>query len=504
MAVTLQRAGYDVTVYERYPDIRTIPNKGRSINLVATSRGLRAVRALGPELEAALLKLAVPVSGRIVHHADGDVAFQPYGSEEAGDVINSVSRYGLNKFLIAEAERAGAHLCFGHALESVDVGKGEDEPVVLRFSKADKEKKGGEEEGEEDDIVTVRCAGPVIASDGAGSRIRQAMAAAGLTEFSAELLDHTYKELLFVKPEKAEDMPTKGLHIWPRGRHMIMGLANLDGSFTGTVYMPSKSEEEKEKEKEKEKEGNAGADAASFAAAAASRETAAAFFNQHYADAVPLIGGMERAVDQMVNNPEGVLGTVRTEKWHHGGKICLVGDASHAIVPFFGQGMNSGFEDVRVMAAALAEHAPPQRASRDTFAAAFKAFDAERRPNCNAIADMALENYIEMRDRVGDKHFLLLKKVEHLLEAKFPTEFRSRYSMVCYGGAGNVTYANAQRLGAVQWELVAQLAQGVADDTQGEEALEAVIDMQEAKKLIAERVTPLVKELKMDLSTVSH
>jgi len=229
-------------------------------------------------------------------------------------------------------------------------------------------------------------------------------------------------------------------------------------------------------------------------------EKAADFLREHYATALPLLGGVEAAAAQLANNSKGILGTVRTKQWAVDGKVVLLGDAAHAIVPFFGQGMNSGFEDTRDLVRLLDEHAPASGGKRD-YAAAFSAFEAERRPNADAIADMALENYTEMQASTADALFRLAKATENALEnSKLGSRFRSRYAMVCYGGAGNVTYSAAQKLGRVQWEIVRELAAGVSSvDAAAEE-----LDLARAEALLDQKLAPLQAELGVDLSTVSH
>ena len=207
-----------------------------------------------------------------------------------------------------------------------------------------------------------------------------------------------------------------------------------------------------------------------------------------------------QAARQLRDNWRGRLGTVRTDHWAAGGKAVLIGDASHAIVPFFGQGMNAGFEDAKELAAQLAAHAPAGSATKD-YAAAFAAFSAARKPNADAIADMALENYVEMRASTADPAFRKRKAVENAMEnSALGSRFRSRYAMVCYGGAGGVTYAAAQALGAVQWQIVGELAEGVSSA----EAAADELDLGKAEALLDEKLAPLQRKLQVDLDKVSH
>ena len=271
-------------------------------------------------------------------------------------------------------------------------------------------------------------------------------------------------------------LPKERLHIWPRGAHMLMSLANLDGSHTGTIYLP--------------KTGPGSFDELSAGGEAAT----AAFMTEHYGDAVPLMGGMAEVTRQFLGNPVGFLGTVRAKQWAVG-RTLLIGDAAHAIVPFFGQGTNCGFEDClrldEVLAAAGST--PHQR----DIAACFERFARERKPNGDAIAEMALDNFIEMRDRVGGERFRLMKAVENALENRMPHKFRSRYAMVCYGGLGNVSYDVALKLGAVQTAILEDLVPdpetGIGD-----------VDMAKADALVEANVVPLLQKWNIDLLTVSH
>ena len=259
LGIILQNAGYRVTIYERFGDIRAIPSAGRSINLVATVRGLRALSVLPPALKAELLELGTKVTGRIIHLDGTEPVFQRYGKDDS-EYNHSISRYDLNKFLISRAEAAGVALHFGHKLVNVDLSAN---TAKLNFVDD-----GGRE-------VAVTCAGPLVGADGAGSALRYALRDAGHCSFVEEKLESGYKEMSFPADAAAGGMAAHGLHIWPRGDHMLMGLANLDGSFTGTFYMRNEGDGE------------------SFASVEASEAASLAFLEQHYADALPLLGGAE-------------------------------------------------------------------------------------------------------------------------------------------------------------------------------------------------------------------
>eukprot|EP00656_Telonema_subtile_P036430 TRINITY_DN4041_c0_g2_i7.p1 TRINITY_DN4041_c0_g2~~TRINITY_DN4041_c0_g2_i7.p1 ORF type:complete len:374 (+),score=100.60 TRINITY_DN4041_c0_g2_i7:677-1798(+) len=338
--------------------------------------------------------------------------------------------------------------------------------------------------------VRIRCDCPVVACEGAGSRVRYALRHQGLSDFSEDILPRGYKEVLFPRP--AEHFGTRecngnnGLHIWPRGEHMLMALPNRDGSFTGTIYIDSKGPE------------------ASFEALE-DPSACLAFMQQHYSDAAPLVGGFQLLCDQVVNNPLGVLGTVLTSRWAVEGRVLLLGDSAHAMVPFFGQGCNCGFEDVLWLSKTIDSHcADPARFTGDLAATCFAATQQARKPSADAICAMALENFVEMRDKTADPHFINLKRVESILENAFPTKFRSRYAMVCYGGEGNVSYANAYTLGPLQDAILEQLLARAGGSALTEEQLVSRLELGYAQELIEAQLTPVHQRLNMDLSTVTH
>jgi len=490
-AVVLLKKGFKVHLYERYADIRSIPSAGRSINLSVTSRGLRAIKALGGSLyDDVVGNLTTKVMGRIIHMPDGNVLFQRYGKDDS-EHNYSVSRIELNKFLLNAAANAGAELHFNHALqESSDFATPGDVGSCLHFKV-----------GKECLKVNAEC--PVVACDGAGSRVRYALKRCGLTDFTEDLLTRGYKEVLFPKPEgdgfgaKGEDggEPCKGqfgLHIWPRGDHMLMALANRDGSFTGTIYMENEGPDES---------------FAAFTDTAGGRAKCIDFCNKYYAEAIPLVGGLDSLVNQIVQNPTGILGTVRTSQWAVKGNVLLIGDSCHAMVPFFGQGCNCGFEDTLWLSKLMDRFCCDdgqvclEKCTSENYAACFAAVQAERKPSADAICDMALENFIEMRDKTGDVKFQVMKKLENRLENVFPDKFRSRYAMVCYGGEGNVSYANAKDLGSVQSSILEKLWEALGGMSPEEVNC---IDLAQAEQLIDQLLVPQQEKLGIDLSTIRH
>jgi len=395
-----------------------------------------------------------------MHQRDGTAERQPYGKDDR-EYNLSISRFELNKYLIERAAEAGCVLKFGHRLTSC-VFQDRGDRALLTFERTDGGGVGS--------VLRARCDCPIIAADGAGSRMRYAMRDAGACVFRESFCPQGYKELAFPADRAvAGKLRADGLHIWPRDTHFLMALANLDGSFTGTIYVDNEGGDE------------------TFGSLR-DRESIRAFFERHYADAVPLLGGHDAIARQMLENPVGLLGTVYCDRFHYGRTI-LVGDAGHAITPFFGQGTNSGFEDTLVLSRLLAREPDVARA--------FAAFSAARLEDTNAIARMALDNFVEMRERVGDARFLRLKALENALENRDPSRFRSRYAMVCYGGDGGISYSAAFRLGEVQWGVLEEL-----DDRRDERSGEP--DWALADRLLRERVDPIRLRLGVDLTKISH
>lgn len=280
---------------------------------------------------------------------------------------------------------------------------------------------------------------------------------------------------------------------------MLMALSNVDGSFTGTIYI--------------ENEGTVDKCFKAFKDTPEGRKTCEDFCEKYYKDALPWVGGMDSLVNQITTNPNGILGTVKTTKWAIQGKVVLIGDSSHAMVPFFGQGCNCGFEDTLWLSKLLDEHCGGENGRCDfakctgaSFARVFQELEQERKPNADAICEMALENFVEMRDKTGDVKFQIMKKVENKLENAFPSKFRSRYAMVCYGGEGNVSYRNAKELGLVQERILKQLCDDLDAAATEEEMAAAIakVDMALAENLIDAELLPEQKMRKIDLSTVKH
>ena len=414
MAIYLARKGFRVSLHERRPDIRkTKISAGRSINLALTARGLRSLEEVG--LRDEVMKIAIPMKGRMVHDLQGNTNLQPY-SQKAEEVIYAVSRGVLNMMLLDAAEKHdGVEMTFNRRCSQYDLDKN-----ALTFTD---EKGGG--------VETVMAA-TIIAADGAGSAVRKALlAGAGNDAYSESFLEYGYKELEIPPTENGGfRMEPNALHIWPRHSYMMIALPNTEGSFTVTLFYP------------KEGEG-------SFAQLK-DPSSIMAFFRKNFADAVPHMPELER---DFMSNPTGALVTVKCSRWHAGGKAVLMGDAAHAIVPFFAQGMNSGFEDCAVLNGLISSDKPD-------WESVFRNFAQARKPNADAIADMAVENFIEMRDSVANPQFLLRKKVGFELEKRWPDRFIPRYSMVVF--RPDIPYAEAQRRGLLQDRILDQLCADIS------------------------------------------
>ncbi len=415
MACYLARAGYRVTVCERRPDPRVHGFAGgRSINLALSKRGITALEGVG--LAERVLKDAIPMYGRMIHDRGGHTHLQHY-SRVPGEHINSVSRGGLNLTLLEAAdEHESVTLRFD--LKCVDIEF--DRPAAVFENEAT----GAREVIEADFIV---------GADGAFSAVRDAMLHKVMNvDYAQEFLAHGYKEL-HIPPasDGSHAMERDALHIWPRGGSMMIALSNPDDSFTCTLFWPYEG-------------------AHSFGAIQ-SRADIVPFFQRHYPDAVPLMPTLE---DDYERNPLGGLPTIRCAPWHVDGKVLLIGDAAHAIVPFFGQGMNAAFEDCRILDEILRD--PVMRANRE---AAFAKFFEERKQNADAIADMAIENFIEMRDKTASRLFRARKKIDNALHRWFPRAFMPLYNMVSFT---IIPYAEARRRGRRQNRTLLALLIGIA------------------------------------------
>lgn len=398
LAILLARRGHQVEVVERRPDPKSGRIVGgRSINLALSDRGLLALERAG--IGADIEKVAVPMSHRVMHARTGALSSQPYGLN--GEAIRSVSRGGLNQALLELAQKEkNVRVTFEKRCVGADIHA----PKLYVESAA------GERIPVDTDIL--------IAADGAFSAVRSEMQRLDRFDYSQSYLEHGYKELVIpAGPGGAFLLEKHALHIWPRENFMLIALPNLDGSFTCTLFFPLDGEP-------------------SFASIRGV-DAARAFFAEHFADALALMPTFDA---DWQANPTSSLATFRAAPWHHGGKVLLIGDAAHGIVPFFGQGMNAGFEDCRVLMEILDE---TQADGHDDFAAALPRFFAARKENTDAIATLALENFVEMRDKVGRPEFLLRKRAEAHLARLLPDLVVPAYTMVTF--SPHLPYAEALR-----------------------------------------------------------
>jgi len=410
LAILLRQRGFGVELFERRPDMRRVRvGAGRSINLALSTRGIHALHQAG--LWQRMLGVIIPMRGRMMHSIAGDLTFQPYGKNET-EVINSISRAELNIALMCAAEEQGAAIHFNQRCTGYDLKTGS---IRLR----------NQETGEK----TTRDAGVVIGCDGSASAIRSEMLKLNRFNLSQQYLDYGYKELTIPADfHGRHQLEIHALHIWPRGNYMLIALPNIDGTFACILFLPFE-----------------GAD--SFASLN-SQADILKYFESQFPDAASL---MPHLPDNYFANPTGSMVTIKCSPWHVEGRALLLGDSAHAIVPFFGQGINCGFEDCTSLMELL------DRQGAD-WPRVFTEFERERKVNSDAIADMAVENFVEMRDRVGDAHFLFRKKVELALEAKYPRRFVPKYAMVTFH---RVPYSVAMVRGAVQDRVLAELCDSV-------------------------------------------
>lgn len=432
LALGLARRGFQIEIYERRPDIRRVhTSAGRSINLAISTRGIYALSQAG--LWGDMQKIIVPMKGRMMHSAKSELSFQPYGKNDT-EVINSISRAHLGVALINAAEAEGVTVHFQQRCTGINF-----KTRALQLQ--------DEQTGEERTIE----AGVVIGCDGSASAIRGDMSKQNRFNFSQEYLDYGYKELTVpADPDGKHVLETNALHIWPRGNFMLIALPNVDGTFACILFLPFEGSN-------------------SFAQMA-SRTNVMEFFRSQFPDAVPL---MPDLADNFFANPTGTMVTIKCQPWHFEGRALLLGDAAHAIVPFFGQGINCGFEDCTILLELLDRHGAD-------WNRIFTQFEEARKANTDAIADLAVENFVEMRDRVGDPHFLFRKKVELALEAKHPRRFVPKYSMVTFH---RIPYATALQRGQKQDRMLTQLCEHI-------DRLED-LDWNIADRLIQSELTPL-------------
>ena len=432
LALGLVKRGFNVEIYERRPDIRRVRmSAGRSINLALSTRGIHALTQAG--LWEGMKNIIIPMKGRMMHSPTSELTFQPYGKDES-EVINSISRAELNIALMNAAEAQGVKIHFHQRCTGINLKTG-----ALRICD---EREGSQRTAE---------GGVVIGCDGSASAIRGEMHKLNRFNFSQQYLNYGYKELTIPAGAGGKHrIETQALHIWPRGNYMLIALPNIDGTFACILFLPFEGRD-------------------SFA----ELSTGAAvgdFFRARFPDAASL---MPDLADNFLANPTGSMVTIKCSPWHIDGRTLLLGDAAHAIVPFFGQGINCGFEDCTILLELIDRHG----ANWDRV---FSEFERARKVNTDAIADLAVENFVEMRDRVADPHFLFRKKVELALETRYPKLFVPKYAMVTFH---RIPYATALKRGRIQEAMLAELCNRI-------ERIED-LDWDKADRLVHSQLSPL-------------
>lgn len=411
LALRMAQRGYKVQLVEKRPDLRkTEISAGRSINLAFSNRGMKAIKRVG--LEDKVKTLCIPMYGRMIHDQEGNTFLSRYSGREA-EYINSISRTGLNALLLDEVDKMDKiTLIFNHSCFNVDL-----ENAIGKFYDEVNRKE-----------VSIK-ADVVIGADGAGSALRKSMFLHKkfLFSFSQNFLTHGYKELTFPPAKDGSYLTEKGaLHIWPRGENMLIALPNLDGSFTVTLFL-NWSEGEYNFENLN------------------TPERVLEYFENYYPDALKL---MPNLATEFFENPTGALGTVKCNPWSSYGKTLLMGDAAHAIVPFYGQGMNASFEDVVVFDEILDKH-------EGNWSKVFSAYEKERKKDTDAIADLALDNFHEMKAHTASPLFQEKRKLETAFEKQFPLAYSSKYSLVTFHE--NIPYSEAMKRGRAQDKAILNL-----------------------------------------------
>lgn len=406
-AVYLSKAGYKVTIYERRSDIRLAEiSAGKSINLALSTRGWTALDTVG--VGDKIRDMAIPMTGRIMHSEEGDLSYQPYGKE--GQAIYSISRGGVNARLMDIAEKeGGSTIHYNHQCVDVDLEAG-----IVRLQNYNTKE------------IIEDQADVVFACDGAFSAVRyKGMQKLDRFDYSQDFIDDGYREILLPANEDGSyKMDKNALHIWPRGRFMLIALANEDGSFTCTLFMPYDGGENSFNSLDSE-------------------EKVDRFFKDTFPDFYEMMPNIADAWD---DHPLASLAIMRSYPWHHG-KTVLMGDAAHATVPFYGQGMNGGFEDCSVMWRLMQKH-------NEDWEKVFEEYSIERKPDGDALQDLSMYNYRVMRDSVADPMFLLRKKIEAKFSKMYPDKWLPLYSQVTFS---NIRYSEAIANGKAQSRIMDQI-----------------------------------------------
>jgi kynurenine 3-monooxygenase len=414
LALRMAQRGYQITLVEKRPDLRKQhQDAGRSINLALSDRGLKGLRLAG--VEKAASNLCIPMHGRMIHDIEGNTFLSKYSGRK-NEYINSISRPGLNMLLLDEAEKMpNVKIIFNKGCKSVDL---ENASATFKDYNTNQE--------------VVYTGDVILGTDGAGSSVRKAMFnhRKFLFSFSQEWLTHGYKEITIPAAENGGYRTEKGaLHIWPRGEDMLIALPNLDGSFTVTLFLPYSNSEY-------------------CFDNLTTPEMVTEYFTKEYPDAISL---MPNLVEEFFENPTGPLGTIKCSPWNSYGKTLLLGDAAHAIVPFYGQGMNASFEDVVVFDEILDRFA----SESIDWQKVFYEYEKARKKDTDAIAKLAVDNFHEMKEHTASPLFQKKRKLETAFEAEFPEKYYSKYSLVTF--KEQITYAEALQQGRAQDKAILNL-----------------------------------------------
>ncbi len=401
LAIYLRKLGHKITVFDRRPDIRNIEFSGRSINLAMSNRGWKSLRAV--DIESDVKKIAIPLDKRAMHVIGQPEYYQKYGKD--GEAIWSISRGVLNRKMIDLAEGAGVNFKFEEKVWDVDLPE-------ARLYTGETEK--GEWKEYQYDLI--------FGCDGAFSRVRHKMQRRSRFDYSQDFIDVGYKELTIPANEDGtHKLDKNSFHIWPRGKFMLIAMPNLDGSFTCTLFMPFEGEVSFENIKTKEQ--------------------AKTFFLSYFPNVMQV---MDDLLEDFFKNPTSAMVTMKCYPWTYWDKVALVGDSAHAVVPFYGQGMNAGFEDIYVLNQIIAKHG-------DDWEAIFQEYQKERKPNADAIAELSYRNFIEMSSKTADPKFLLQKKIEKSFARKHPEKWMPVYSRVTFSDR---PYSEALAIGDEQEKIM--------------------------------------------------
>lgn len=406
LAIYLRKKGHSITVFDRRPDIRTIEFSGRSINLAMSNRGWRSLQKVG--LEDSIKEIAIPLDKRAMHVNDKPVYFQKYGKD--GEAIWSISRGILNKRMIDLAEEAGAEFRFNEKVWDVNL------PVAKIYT--------GESEKSEWKEYQYDL---IFGCDGAFSRVRHKMQRRSRFDYSQDFLDVGYKELTIpANADGTHKLDKNSFHIWPRGKFMLIAMPNIDGSFTCTLFLPFEGEVSFEK--------------------ITNPDEAKAFFKQYFPN---VKNEIENLSQDFFKNPTSAMVTMKCYPWTYWNKVALVGDSAHAIVPFYGQGMNAGFEDIYELNELMETHG-------DDWDVIFSEYQKTRKPNADAIAELSYRNFVEMSSKTANPKFLLQKKIEKWFAAKHPGKWIPVYSRVTFSDR---PYAEALAIGDRQEAIMKEVMQ---------------------------------------------